>query len=99
MYYNVHVAMFLAPTLMKKFQQKPGTKYDQNKWQYPVINMICIHKVQVNRGELFHITFRFFVGIEKEVQLLLPEHMANSDHDVDSGESIVRQSMHSEDVN
>ena len=45
MYYNVHVAMFLAPTLMKKFQQKPGTKYDQNKWQYPVINMICIHKV------------------------------------------------------
>ena len=46
----------------------------------------------MNRGELFHIAFRFFVCIEKEVQLLLPEHMAKSDHDVDSGtfiESIV----------
>ena len=59
---------------------------------------------QVNCGGLFQLnttTFQFFVSIEQEVQLLLPKHMAKSNHDVDSGtfkETIVRRIMHNDDV-
>ena len=99
--------------LLKKFQKKSGKKYNEynqclgqmavssdSDEDFLAYTKYWINKV--NRGGLFQLnnsTFRFFVCIEKEVQLLLPKHMAKSDGDsAVFKESIVKRIMHSEDV-